>query len=98
MLCAMTIDASTNPPPPADGGHNSDRDVAAIGIRLLDDAYAAWAVAESECECALRAWQESHSQAMRYPAYRAALDREEAAARDLERLTEIAASYSAPAA
>jgi len=89
----MTIDASTNPAPPADGGKNTDRDVAAIGIRLLDDAYAAWAAAEGECECALRAWQDSHRQAAAYPAYRAALDREEAAARDLERLTEIAASY-----
>jgi hypothetical protein len=94
----MTIDASTNPAPPADGGRNSDRDLAAIGIRLLDDAYAAWAVAESECESALHAWHESHRQATAYPAYRAALDREEAAARDLERLTEIAASYTALAA
>lgn len=94
----MTIDASTNPAPPADGGKNTDRDVAAIGIRLLDDAYAAWAAAEGECECALRAWQESHRPPAAYPAYRAALDREEAAARDLERLTEIAASYPALAA
>ena len=93
----MTIDASTNPAPPADGGRNSD-DLAAIGIRLLDDAYAAWAAAESECDEALRAWQDSHRQAAAYSAYRAALDREEAAARDLQRLTEIAASYTALAA
>ena len=32
------------------------REVAEIGVRLLDDAYMAWLAAESECEQALRGW------------------------------------------
>ena len=68
------------------------RDVAEIGIRLLDDAYTTWFAAESECEQALRAWFEGTSPncADAYCTYRAALDREEMAARDLQRLTELA--------
>jgi len=62
--------------------------VAEIGVRLLDDAYIAWFNAESDCEQALRAWLDgtSSNHAHAYFAYRAALDREEAAARDLQRL------------
>jgi hypothetical protein len=67
---------------------NVDTTVAEIGVRLLDDAYLAWFSAESECEGALHAWfQSGRSQRLSaYLTYRAALDREEAAARDLERL------------
>ena len=66
----------------------TNTDVAAIGVRLLDDAYLAWFSAEDETERALRAWSDGSgsTRAMSYAAYRAALDREEAAARDLERL------------
>jgi hypothetical protein len=73
------------PPPPAAG---PGRDLAEIGIRLVDDAYMTWFAAARECERALRAWQRAEPRA--YWAYRAALDREEAAARDLERLSELA--------
>jgi len=91
----MTIEASPNPaphPPQAVTDESADRDVAAIGIRLLEDAYLAWAAAASESEQALDAWLAPGAwrRALAFPAYRAALDREEAAARDLQRLTEIA--------
>jgi hypothetical protein len=68
-----------------------DTEVAEIGIRLLDDAYLAWFSAESECEQALKAWFAGtvETSAKAYCAYRAALDREEAAARDLRRLSEL---------
>lgn len=63
-----------------------------IGIRLLDDAHLAWQRAELECEEMLEAWYGAAPRAAVdwYRSYRAALDREEAAARDLERLWEIA--------
>lgn len=67
-------------------------EVAEIGVRLLDDAYLAWFSAEGECERALRAWSAGSGRegAHAYLAYRAALDREEAAARDLQRLWQVA--------
>jgi hypothetical protein len=67
-------------------------DVAKIGVRLIDDAYLAWFGAESECETLLREWFKSSGErrASAYLAYRAALDREEASARDLERLWDVA--------
>lgn len=70
---------------------NVDTTVAEIGVRLLDDAYLAWFSAESECEAALRGWFQAAGarRAGAYLAYRAALDREEAAARDLERLWHV---------
>jgi hypothetical protein len=73
----------------------ADRDVALIGVRLLEDAYVAWAAAASDSERALRAWlePEARNRATAYPAYRAALDREEAAARDLQRLIEVTRPY-----
>jgi hypothetical protein len=66
----------------------ADTTVAEIGVRLLDDAYLAWFVAESECERALRGWFEAvgAQRAGAHLSYRAALDREDAAARDLERV------------
>jgi hypothetical protein len=65
-------------------------DVALIAMRLFDDVYTAWNLAEIECQNALRAWRDAGACAEdAYRAYRAALDREEAAARDLERLMRI---------
>jgi hypothetical protein len=66
-------------------------ELAEIGIRLLDEAHVAWQRAELECEQALRAWYDGspRSSPDRYLAYLGALDREQAAAHDLERLWEI---------
>jgi hypothetical protein len=67
-------------------------ELAEIGIRLLDEAHVAWQRAELECEEALQAWYHGPPRASveLYLAYRAALDREHAAAHDLERLWELA--------
>ena len=67
-------------------------ELAEIGIRLLDEAHVAWQRAELECERALRAWFESspRTSAELYRSYRAELDREHAAACDLQRLWELA--------
>jgi hypothetical protein len=69
-------------------------ELAEIGIRLLDDAHVAWQRAELECELALQAWYEGppRTSVDSYLSYQAALDREQAAAHDLERLWEIALS------
>jgi hypothetical protein len=65
-------------------------EVGGIAIRLLDDVYMAWCRAQLECHHALRAWLDTGSRShTRYYAYRAALDREEAAAVDLERLSRL---------
>jgi hypothetical protein len=66
----------------------SDTEIATIGVRLIDDAYVAWFNAESECATRLRAWFQATGEGreIAYVSYRAALDREEASARDLERL------------
>jgi hypothetical protein len=66
--------------------------LAEIGIRVLDEAHGAWQRAELECELALRAWCDGppRASADRYLSYRAALDREQAAARDLQRMWELA--------
>ena len=73
---------------------NIETDVRTIGVRLIDDAYLAWFRAESDCEATLRAWfQATGSQRdTAYLSYLAALDREEASARDLERLWRLAES------
>jgi hypothetical protein len=62
------------------------------GIRLVDEAHGSWSVAALQCAEALRAWREAGAsdRCAANLAYRAALDREEAAARDLERLAAIA--------
>jgi hypothetical protein len=67
---------------------NIATEVANIGVRLFDDAYLAWFSAETECDAALQAWFQSTGEARedRYLTYLAALDREEASARDLQRL------------
>jgi hypothetical protein len=71
------------------------RDVAVIGVRSLDDGHLTWVAAEVESEHALRAWFKgaaSH-RAAAYAAYRAAVAREETAARDLQRLCELTQPY-----
>jgi hypothetical protein len=67
---------------------NLEQEIAKIGVRLLDDAHFAWLTAEIETEQALREWARTGSGSA-YRSYRAALDREEAAASDLQRLAEL---------
>ena len=76
----------------------TDRELAVIGVRLIEDAYLAWDAAEFEAEEALRAWFDGLGGERAYHAYRAAVDREEAAARDLERLHELTAGSVEPLA
>jgi uncharacterized protein YeaO (DUF488 family) len=68
------------------------REVARIGIRLIDEAYMSWCTAQLQCQNALRAWFDAgpRDRAEANCAYRAALDREQAAARDLESLSQLA--------
>jgi hypothetical protein len=70
---------------------NTSRDLTVIAVRVLDDAHMTWVAAEVESEHALRAWFDTGAphDADAYRAYRAALDREEAAARDLQRLSDL---------
>ena len=79
---------------------NNRSEIATIGVRLIDDAYLAWFRAESECEVTLQAWFQATGERRQaaYTTYMAALDREEASARDLERLWQVAASCSATVA
>jgi hypothetical protein len=72
---------------------DAEFDVAVIGVRLLDDAYMTWLIAESEAEAAFQMWLDPVvcTREVAYRAYLAAVDREAAAARDLQRLREIAA-------
>jgi hypothetical protein len=64
------------------------RDRGVIAVRVLDDAHLTWVAAEIESEHALRTWfdADARQRASAYLAYRAAVDREEAAAGDLQRL------------
>jgi hypothetical protein len=59
-----------------------------IVVGLLDDAFQVWRAAATECERALRGWDEDAPRggAAAFWCYTAALEREEAAARDLQRL------------
>jgi hypothetical protein len=74
---------------------NTSHDLAVIGVRLLDDACMTWVAAEVESEHALRAWFDACAPqgAGAYIAYRAAVHREDAAARDLQRLSELTQPY-----
>ena len=76
---------------PARINRNTSRDLAVIAVRVLDDAHMTWVAAEVESEYALRAWFDAGAtqRAGAYLAYRAAIDREEAAARDLQRLSDL---------
>lgn len=69
----------------------TETEVAQIGVNEIDEAYLTWFGAESECEDALRTWF-AGAGAAGYLTYRAALDREEAAARELGRLWGLAQS------
>jgi hypothetical protein len=82
-------------PDPLAAAQSIGRDAAQLGERLLDEAHTTWLIAESEAEQTLEAWRDggSGARASRYRAYRAAIEREEAAARDLARLHEIASPY-----
>jgi hypothetical protein len=62
------------------------------GVEMFDDAYLAWFDAENECERALRTWSAAArgDGNLAYFAYQAALDREEAAARYLEQVCQLA--------
>jgi hypothetical protein len=70
----------------------SSRGVASIGIRLVDEAYVSWCTAQMQCQTALREWFDAgpRDRAEANSVYRAALDREQAAARDLEWLSRLA--------
>jgi hypothetical protein len=70
----------------------SSRGVASIGIRLVDEAYVSWCTAQMQCQTALRQWFDAgpRDRAEANSIYRAALDREQAAARDLEWLSRLA--------
>jgi hypothetical protein len=70
---------------------NSSGDPTVIAVRVLDDAHMTWVAAEVYSEHTLRAWFDAgaRQRAGAYLAYRAAVDREEAAARDLQRLSEL---------
>jgi hypothetical protein len=65
-------------------------------IRLLDEAFMSWSLACCECRVALQAWFDAprEERAAASCAYRAALDREEAAARYLEHLTTLSQAVS----
>jgi hypothetical protein len=71
--------------------------VAMSDVRRRDNAYILWAAIESECGEALRAWSAAKpsQRASAYAAYRAALEREEAAARHL---AQVSIFTGAPAA
>lgn len=76
---------------------STPHELAEIGIRLLDEAFQSWERAQLCCHEALHGWREAAPgrRAVAHAAYRAALDREEAAARDLQRLVQAS---RAPAA
>ena len=64
---------------------------AMIAVRVRDVAHMDWIAAEVDSEYALHAWYKAAAPqaAGAYFAYRAAVEREEAAARDLQRLVEL---------
>ena len=90
----MSLHALTDPPSsvlPGDGiEYVADREIAEIGARLLGDAYIAWIRAQRDAQEALEAWLEAaaRSRALAYGAYAAAVEREDAAAYDLQRVWE----------
>lgn len=84
----MTMSLQTSQPM----DETATTDLAVIGVRLLDTAYMSWRFAALECEHTQHAWATAAGRDAQagYFAYCAALDREEAAARDLQRLSELA--------
>ena len=73
----------------------SNRALAVIGIGVLDDAQMTWSAAEVDSTDALCAWCDAAGpdRAGAYVAYRAAADREAAAARDLQELYALTEPY-----
>lgn len=71
--------------------HRISRTQAVIGVRALDDTHLTWVAAEVESEDALHAWfgADAPQDEDAYTAYRASVDREEVAAHDLQRLSEL---------
>jgi hypothetical protein len=67
-----------------------------IGARLADGAFLAWEAAQIECYLALAAWTAARPgrSAAAHLAYCAALDREEAAARDFEDLCRVTGAFA----
>ena len=67
------------------------REVARLGIRLIDEAYMSCCTAQLQCQNAQRAWFDAgpRDRAEANCTYRAALDREQAAGRDLEWLSQL---------
>jgi hypothetical protein len=76
---------------PARINRDTSHDLVVIGVRVLHDAYMNWVATEVESERALRAWFEATAanRGTAYVAFQGAVDREEAAARDLQRLCEL---------
>jgi hypothetical protein len=73
-------------------------DAPARGGWIADGPYVAWHAARTDCRRALAAWRtaESRSRAAAHVVYRAALDREEAAARNLETLRRLGGTLLTP--
>jgi hypothetical protein len=71
--------------------HNIGRALDVIAERVLDDARMTWLAAEIDSEHALHAWFDASARqrAGAYLAYRAAVEHEQAAADDLQRLSEL---------
>jgi hypothetical protein len=76
---------------PARTDRDANHDLAVIAVRVLDDAHMAWVAAEVDSDHALHGWFAAGAPkgAGGYLTYRAAVDREKAAARDLGRLAEL---------
>jgi hypothetical protein len=74
---------------------NTNHDLAVIAVRVLDDAHMTWVAAEVASEHGLREWFDAAAPqgTGAYLAYCAAVDHEEAAARDLQRLSELTQPY-----
>ena len=70
---------------------NSSHGPTVTGGRALNDAHMTWVAAEVAAEDALNAWSKAAApdRAAAYATYQAALDREEAAADDLQRLGDL---------
>ena len=71
--------------------HNISRALDVIAERVLDDARMTWVAAEIDSEHALHAWFDASARqgAGAYRAYSAAVEHEQAAADDLQRLYEL---------
>jgi hypothetical protein len=70
---------------------DTDRELLAMRVWLRDEAHKVWAAAEAESQWALRAWIEAgdRDRGAAYHVYQASLEREEAAACELQRWCEL---------